>query len=489
MSPSDPSSTSSSSAPATADSAAPDAAAETEVGPERPPGPRCPAPGAWTQRSTWSERAREAPLVGSGAGQPGCPGPWPRLAMVVIGLAVVVVVRARPGGEPDGQRGAAGVAGHWCALARPTPVEATASPSTRAAGLVVQVAGAVADPGVYHLPSGSRVARPGPRQAGGLAADADGDRVNQAAALVDGTLIYVPRLGQTDLPDPVDGGGTDRRRGSSADGPGQQDRGSARCSDRPEHGHRPTSSTPCPASARPPPPPSSPTGASTVRSTRSTTWPRWPASARPSWPRSGPTSACDRELAAAAGSVGARRRRALSDRQVVVLAAIVALAAWWSPDVSPWLVGAGLVVAGISPTTDPGDGGRRPAGGLSGCPSLAGRSPGGSRALRGHGHPGRRSPGGRRRGGGRGPGRGPPLRGLGPRPDRPPSWPTARPASGSGVQGRVAPRPPGDDLDARRHVVGVVDARPGRAAVAGDGPVVAGVNALRRRAAGRGAVP
>ena len=46
------------------------------------------------------------------------------------------------------------------------------------------------------------------------------------------------------------------------------------------------------------------------------------------------------------------------------------------------------------------------------------------------------------------------------------------------VRGRVAPRPPGDDLDARRHVVGVVTPDQVTAVPSG-GPVVAGVNALR----------
>ena len=64
------------------------------------------------------------------------------------------------------------------------------------------------------------------RAAGGFAVDADGDRVNQAAALADGTLIYIPHQGQTDLPDPVDGGGTGSAGGgASGDGSGASDAG------------------------------------------------------------------------------------------------------------------------------------------------------------------------------------------------------------------------------------------------------------------------
>jgi competence protein ComEA len=86
------------------------------------------------------------------------------------------------------------------------PLAASAAGAGSTSELVVQVGGAVVRPGVYHLASGARVADLVAR-AGGLASDADGDRVDQAAALVDGTLIYVPRVGQTDLPDPVVGGG------------------------------------------------------------------------------------------------------------------------------------------------------------------------------------------------------------------------------------------------------------------------------------------
>jgi competence protein ComEA len=71
-----------------------------------------------------------------------------------------------------------------------------AAPSTLV--IVVQAAGAVARPGVYRLPPGARVDDL-VRAAGGLAPDADGDRVNLAAVLSDGQRVYVPRAGE-DVP-------------------------------------------------------------------------------------------------------------------------------------------------------------------------------------------------------------------------------------------------------------------------------------------------
>ena len=71
---------------------------------------------------------------------------------------------------------------------------------------MVQAAGAVTAPGVYRLAPGSRVGDL-VDAAGGLAADADADRVNLAAPLGDGTRVYVPRLGEGPPPSVVAGDG------------------------------------------------------------------------------------------------------------------------------------------------------------------------------------------------------------------------------------------------------------------------------------------
>ncbi|HZI36842.1 MAG TPA: ComEA family DNA-binding protein [Acidimicrobiia bacterium] len=71
--------------------------------------------------------------------------------------------------------------------------------STTSALLAVHVAGAVARPGLYHLPAGSRVADALAR-AGGKRPRGDLDRLNLAAKLADGQKILVPRLGEPVLP-------------------------------------------------------------------------------------------------------------------------------------------------------------------------------------------------------------------------------------------------------------------------------------------------
>lgn len=60
--------------------------------------------------------------------------------------------------------------------------------------LFVQVAGAVARPGVYEVESGARVFQV-LLQAGGMTAEADEDAVPLAAVVVDGGRIWVPRIG------------------------------------------------------------------------------------------------------------------------------------------------------------------------------------------------------------------------------------------------------------------------------------------------------
>ena len=66
------------------------------------------------------------------------------------------------------------------------------------ATIEVYVAGAVANPGVYTLPAGSRVHQ-AVSAAGGAAADADYERINLSAFLADGQRVYFPRAGE-DVP-------------------------------------------------------------------------------------------------------------------------------------------------------------------------------------------------------------------------------------------------------------------------------------------------
>src|SRR5207249_12007922 len=78
-----------------------------------------------------------------------------------------------------------------------TIVEETPAPvRTPEPHLVVDVSGAVAHPGVYRLPGGSRVVD-ALLAAGGMTGEADLAALNKAAPIRDGQRIYVPRPGET----------------------------------------------------------------------------------------------------------------------------------------------------------------------------------------------------------------------------------------------------------------------------------------------------
>ncbi len=89
--------------------------------------------------------------------------------------------------------------------------------ASQPAELVVHAAGAVARPGLYRLPSGSRVDDL-VDAAGGLAPEADANRLNLAAPLVDGSRVYVPRVGEPEpaaiTPGPPGGAGGEAAGGS-----------------------------------------------------------------------------------------------------------------------------------------------------------------------------------------------------------------------------------------------------------------------------------
>lgn len=82
------------------------------------------------------------------------------------------------------------------ATSLPGAIVPGATITSAAANLVVHVAGAVHTPGVYSVPTGSRVID-AVQAAGGLAVDANVDAVNLAALLADGQRVYVPRIGET----------------------------------------------------------------------------------------------------------------------------------------------------------------------------------------------------------------------------------------------------------------------------------------------------
>jgi competence protein ComEA len=83
---------------------------------------------------------------------------------------------------------------HGSASPRPVVPLRTAAPRRAAAGLVIDVAGAVRRPGLYRLAPGTRIADALAR-AGGASARADLNLVNLAAPLADGEQVVVPEHG------------------------------------------------------------------------------------------------------------------------------------------------------------------------------------------------------------------------------------------------------------------------------------------------------
>ncbi len=112
----------------------------------------------------------------------------PARAAVAVGVVALVVV-----------------AGWWLVRPSPQPVETdlpvastiplASPPSLTPIEVVVQVAGAVAQPGVYRLADGARVVDL-VEAAGGALADADLQALALAGRLTDGQRVQVPRQGE-----------------------------------------------------------------------------------------------------------------------------------------------------------------------------------------------------------------------------------------------------------------------------------------------------
>ncbi|OII27019.1 hypothetical protein BIV01_08750 [Curtobacterium sp. MCBA15_013] len=151
----------------------------------------------------------------------------PRTAVLLAGLVVLVAgvvvavgswsgTSSSAGGGGDGQLSVAGAPS-----AVPSRSPAGGPPSSSAAPLVVvHVVGAVARPGIVTLPGGSRVSDAVER-AGSARDDADLARLNLARVLVDGERLYVPKVGETDIPAALDGSsGSVGGGGAGSDGAG-----------------------------------------------------------------------------------------------------------------------------------------------------------------------------------------------------------------------------------------------------------------------------
>ena len=90
--------------------------------------------------------------------------------------------QAEPGSSPTGQPGS--------------------PPSTPPVTVTVHVAGQVANPGVYAVPAGGRVAD-AVVAAGGTVVEADVEQLNLAARVSDGERVYVPKKGEAPAPAPA----------------------------------------------------------------------------------------------------------------------------------------------------------------------------------------------------------------------------------------------------------------------------------------------
>lgn len=132
------------------------------------------------------------------------------LAAVIVVVAVVVILLGSRSEVSDvGRSDAVTVTGAPTVTASPSVGpgggDASSAPPQSAGPVVVHVVGAVARPGVVTLGAGSRVATAIER-AGGATDGADLARINLARAVVDGERLYVPSVGETDIPAALDEG-------------------------------------------------------------------------------------------------------------------------------------------------------------------------------------------------------------------------------------------------------------------------------------------
>jgi len=121
------------------------------------------------------------------------------VAAMVLGVGTIVLVGRDSTPPPEiSIPYAAGADAVATSDGRTPPADAP-TVTTSPEALLAHAAGAVARPGVYSLPTGSRVGDL-LTAAGGPVGAADVDRLNLAAPLTDGTRVYVPMLGESAPP-------------------------------------------------------------------------------------------------------------------------------------------------------------------------------------------------------------------------------------------------------------------------------------------------
>ena len=122
-------------------------------------------------------------------------------------------------GAGNGEAGSGSAGGPASAGGATSSGGATSGGDTAGSGqIVVDVDGAVAHPGLYKLPPGSRV-QAALAAAGGLSPQADAHRINRAAKLHDGQKLYVLSQGESAPPLAASNGqGCEGQSCTSADG-------------------------------------------------------------------------------------------------------------------------------------------------------------------------------------------------------------------------------------------------------------------------------
>ncbi len=175
--------------------AAPEPEPSGRRGPERPAPP--PLTPREVVRSTWQRWQERHPSWDSAKLVLAATA---LLALAAMAWSVVAARRPGAGGTVATTATTIGIA------AFATTSTSSVPPTTVPPDVVVDVAGAVRQPGPVRVAADARV-QGAIAAAGGVTADADLDRVDRAAPLRDGERIYVPRRGQTEVPQVVGGSG------------------------------------------------------------------------------------------------------------------------------------------------------------------------------------------------------------------------------------------------------------------------------------------
>lgn len=136
------------------------------------------------------------------------------VSLALVGAGAFWLVRTPPPSNESVLPMAAGVGGAHVVLTLPPPLPQPSDTREVVGPLIVHVAGAVRNPGVYELQPDDRV-HGAIELAGGPTAEADLDGLNLAAVVADGQRIYLPAVGEVD-PATVPSGATPVEVGGSA---------------------------------------------------------------------------------------------------------------------------------------------------------------------------------------------------------------------------------------------------------------------------------